>query len=414
MRAAQDSSARGQGQKQHLIDPETCIRCNTCESRCPTGAISHDEANYVVDFAVCEFCMACVRPCPTGAIDNWVVVTRPYAVAEQFQWQELPSQAALPDDSAMLPVDALDNEASAILDSAHRGMHGPAHAPESASKPRINVFTRLSPATAIVTGNLRITDTDAASDVRHIVLDFGVVPFPFLEGQSLGVVPPGTGRDGRPHAMRLYSIASARDGERPNTNNLALTVKRIVEPRSDGSVFQGVASNWLCDLSPGETIKVVGPFGATFLMPDDPEADLLMICTGTGVSPFRGFTHRRRRAMPRARSKLVLFFGARSPEELPYFGPLQKYQKNQLDCELVYSRLPGTNKEYVQNRLRNRAEDVASLLPRKTLHLYMCGLRGLEEGVESALADIGRAYGMDWRTVREEMRGTGRLHIETY
>ena len=109
--------------------------------------------------------------------------------------------------------------------------------------------------------------------------------------------------------MRLYSIASARDGERPNTNNLSLSVKRIVEGRPDGSVFRGVASNWLCDLSPGDTIPIVGPFGATFLTPDDPEAELLMVCTGTGVAPFRGFTHRRRRTMPHARGKLFLFFG---------------------------------------------------------------------------------------------------------
>ena len=36
-------------QKQHLIDPETCIRCNTCEISCPSDAITHDTHNYVVD-----------------------------------------------------------------------------------------------------------------------------------------------------------------------------------------------------------------------------------------------------------------------------------------------------------------------------------------------------------------------------
>ena len=33
---------------QHLIDPEICIRCNTCETMCPVGAITHDSRNYVV------------------------------------------------------------------------------------------------------------------------------------------------------------------------------------------------------------------------------------------------------------------------------------------------------------------------------------------------------------------------------
>jgi len=56
---------------QHLIDPEICIRCNTCEATCPVGAITHDSRNYVVIADKCNFCMACVPPCPTGSIDNW-------------------------------------------------------------------------------------------------------------------------------------------------------------------------------------------------------------------------------------------------------------------------------------------------------------------------------------------------------
>jgi benzoyl-CoA 2,3-dioxygenase component A len=399
----------GTARKQHLIDPETCIRCNTCESRCPTGAISHNADNYVVDPALCGFCMACVRPCPTGAIDNWFAVAEPHSVAEQFGWRELPKPApASGGDEAA--VDALDDEALALLEVAHQGMGGLSRAPASASKPRINVFNRGNPAVATVAGTLRVTAEDADSDVRHVILDFGPVPFPVLEGQSIGVVPPGPGPDGAPsHAMRLYSVASARDGERPNTNNLAITVKRVLLPG-----VRGVASNWLCDLRQGDTVEVTGPFGATFLMPDDPEADLLMVCTGTGVSPFRGFTHRRLRSAPNARGRLHLFFGARSPRELPYFGRLQTYQRSQLDYELAYSRLPGAAKEYAQDRLRRRAGDVAALLRRETTHIYVCGLRGMEAGVERALADIAVADGLDWPALRAGMRETGRLHIETY
>jgi len=44
--------------KQHLIDPEICIRCNTCEATCPVGAITHDDNNYVVRADVCNGYMA--------------------------------------------------------------------------------------------------------------------------------------------------------------------------------------------------------------------------------------------------------------------------------------------------------------------------------------------------------------------
>ena len=40
--------------KQHLIDPEICIRCNTCEATCPVDAITHDDRNYVVRADVCN------------------------------------------------------------------------------------------------------------------------------------------------------------------------------------------------------------------------------------------------------------------------------------------------------------------------------------------------------------------------
>jgi len=62
--------------RQHLIDPEICIRCNTCEATCPVGAITHDDRNYVVDAGKCNLCMACVPPCPTGSIDNWRLMPR--------------------------------------------------------------------------------------------------------------------------------------------------------------------------------------------------------------------------------------------------------------------------------------------------------------------------------------------------
>jgi benzoyl-CoA 2,3-dioxygenase component A len=383
--------------KQHLIDPEVCIRCNTCEATCPIGAITHDANNYVVDPNTCNFCMDCVSPCPTGSIDHWFVVPEPFSLEDQFSWLELPPKPPEP------ALDPDDSEAAALLDGAHAATGGRVPPPPSAAKPQINVFNRDAPARATVTGNLRLTVGE--TDTRHIILDFGSRVFPVLEGQSIGVIPPGTDAAGKPHAMRLYSIASARDGERPNTNNLALTVKRTAG---------GLASNWLCDMELGATLDVIGPFGATFLLPAAEDADILMICTGTGAAPFRGFTEYRRRHAPGTHGRLHLYFGARTPEELPYFGPLQKLPATLLQQELVYSRLPGRQREYVQDRMRARAEHITALLRRPNLHVFICGLRGLEAGVEAAFTDIAEAAGMDWATLRESLRTSGRLHVETY
>lgn len=87
---------------QHLIDPEICIRCNTCEDTCPIGAITHDARNYVVEADICNGCQACVPPCPTGAIDNWRTMRRDaaYPIAAQLTWDELPEEMAMPSPAA--------------------------------------------------------------------------------------------------------------------------------------------------------------------------------------------------------------------------------------------------------------------------------------------------------------------------
>jgi benzoyl-CoA 2,3-dioxygenase component A len=213
--------------------------------------------------------------------------------------------------------------------------------------------------------------------------------------------------------MRLYSLCSPRDGERPNHNNIAFTVKRVAEQR-DGALFRGVASNYMCDLKKGDTVELTGPYGSTFLMPDDPEANIIMICTGTGSAPFRAMTERRRRTMPGAAGELLLFFGARTPGELPYFGPLTKLPDSLIRRELVFSRQPDKPKEYVQDRIRKCADRVAALLASDQTCIYVCGLKGMEQGVEDAFAAVCSEHGLDWARIRNEMRNEGRLHIETY
>ncbi len=400
--------------RQHLIDPEICIRCGTCEETCPLNAISHNDDNYVVDAAICKYCMDCIAPCPTGSIDEWRVVEKPYSPEDQFRWDELPGQHEYANEELKEGSDnAVDQEAAELMATAHLLEAGKSKAPASAAKPSINLYNVSRPAIARVSGNLRITDESAANDIRHIILDFGSTAFPVLEGQCIGILPPGQDKNGKPHQMRLYSVSSSRDGERPNHNNLALTVKREVT-EIDGQVYKGIASNYICDLNRGDEVKVAGPYGATFLMANDPDANIIMICTGTGSAPFRAFTERRRRAMRDASGKFLMFFGARLPEELPYFGPLGKVPKSLLDKELVFSRIPGETKEYVQDRMRVRADDLAELLKDEKTHVYVCGLKDMESGVSEAFADICRVHDLDWEDIRTLMSSSGRYHVETY
>ena len=404
--------------RQHLIDPEICIRCNTCEETCPVDAISHDSRNYVVDAGKCGFCYACISPCPTGAIDNWrhVPEDNAYPLAEQLLWDTLPEQVALEDSqpAAAESAAALPEDVEKIAAASTSGQGGVAPPPWSAAHPYVNLYSIQKPAVAAVSGNFRLTAEDASSDIRHIVLDFGNASFPVLEGQTIGVLAPGLDANGRPHHVRLYSVASPRDGERPRYNNLSLTVKRVTADH-DGAAVRGVASNFLCDLKKGDKVNVVGPYGTSFLMPNHPGSNLLMICTGTGSAPMRAMTERRRRkSNPMEDGRLMLFFGARTPDELPYFGPLTRLPKEFIDINFAFSRVPDQARQYVQDLIRARAEDVVRLLRDENTYMYLCGLKGMEKGVDEAFSDICGRQGLDWKSLQAELLHQGRYHVETY
>ena len=418
--------------KQHLIDPEICIRCNTCESICPVGAITHDSRNYVVDASKCNLCMDCISPCPTGSIDNWrtMPLVRAYTPDEQLTWDELPPE--LPPEeleglSPATPVAAEPVEAPATTTTGEQtfvaSSFGSTLPPWSAAHAYTNLYgpkAAQKTVTATVVGNLRVTEVGKTAgsdyDTHHVVLDFGAMPFPVLEGQSIGVIPPGLDANGKPHHARQYSIASPRNGERVGHNNLSLTIKRVLEDHQ-GQPVRGVASNFMCDLKVGDTVDVIGPFGTSFLMPNHPRSNIVMICTGTGSAPMRAMTEWRRRLRASGKfegGKLMLFFGARSQEELPYFGPLQNLPKDFIDTNFAFSRTPGAPKRYVQDAMRERAADLAVLLQDPNTYFYVCGLKSMEEGVVLSLRDVAQGAGLDWDTIGAALKREGRLHLETY
>jgi benzoyl-CoA 2,3-dioxygenase component A len=416
--------------KQHLIDPEICIRCNTCEATCPVNAITHDDRNYVVRADVCNGCMACISPCPTGSIDNWrtMPVARAYSIEEQLTWDELPAELTPEQLEAegVAPAGEVVMQAQAVpapqppaapgevpFNSAQYGATVP---PWSAAHAYTNLFPPKSPTTATVVGNFNCTEAGYENQTHHIVLDFGAMPFPVLEGQSIAIIPPGTDANGKPHFARQYSIASPRNGERPGYNNVSLTVKRVLQDHQ-GNPVRGVASNYVCDLKVGDKVQVIGPFGSSFLMPNHPKSHIVMICTGTGSAPMRAMTEWRRRLRKSGKfegGKLMLFFGARTQQELPYFGPLQTLPKDFIDINFAFSRTPGQPKRYVQDAMRERAADLAALLKDGQSHFYVCGLKSMEEGVVLALRDVAVEAGLDWDTVGSALKREGRLHLETY
>jgi benzoyl-CoA 2,3-dioxygenase component A len=356
-----------------------------------------------------------------------------YSVPEQLTWDELPAEKS-PEEIGLrdqpLPVDPVAQvtvptaQVSGKIVEPGTSTYSTASfnsttPPWSAAHPYTQLYGPKGHAASIVatvTGNVRVTEQGREYDTHHIVLDFGSISFPVLEGQSIGIVPPGVDANGKPHKPRQYSIASARNGERPGYNNVSLTVKRVLTDHN-GNPVRGTASNYVCDLRVGDKVHVVGPFGSTFLMPNHPRSNIVMICTGTGSAPMRAMTEWRRRLRESGKfegGKLLLFFGARTKEDLPYFGPLQTLPKDFIDINFAFSRSPTQPRRYVQDAMRERATDVLKHITDPNSYFFVCGLKSMEEGVIYALRDIAQNAGLDWDKVSQELKTQSRLHMETY
>jgi len=119
-----------------------------------------------------------------------------------------------------------------------------------------------------VISNTLLTGPEAGGEVAHIVFDHeGNVPY--AEGQSIGIIAEGEDDKGKPHKLRLYSIASSAPGDYGDAKTVSLCVKRVVYQDEEGKEVRGVCSNYLCDLKPGTKVKITGPVGKALLLPKD-------------------------------------------------------------------------------------------------------------------------------------------------
>jgi ferredoxin--NADP+ reductase len=281
-----------------------------------------------------------------------------------------------------------------------------------------NLYRVSSPGTAKVLSNERLTP-DSPEDVCHIVLDLEGLSYRYLEGQSLGVLTPGVDEKGHANKLRLYSIASSRLGDDGLGRTASLCVKRVIfQLPETGHEYRGVASNYLCDTRPGDDVKITGPVGKTFLLPDDPGSNLILVATGTGIAPYRAFLRRIFHELPGWTGRVFLFFGIRTAAECLYRAELESYLEfpNVRLCYAI-SREQQTadgQRMYVDHRMAEQLEDLWRLLDRDDTYLYICGIKGMEDRIFGLLQQRAHADGISWGAFHRMLVETGRLLVETY
>jgi ferredoxin--NADP+ reductase len=246
---------------------------------------------------------------------------------------------------------------------------------------------------AVVVSSDRITPEGSAEEVRELVLDVGRPDFPFKIGQSIGIVVPGAPEFGKRDHFRLYSVADLPEQSESGRPRIKIAVRRCkyIDAYS-GEEFAGVASNYLCDLSPGDSIVMTGPFGIVFEVPEERDANLILIGSGTGIAPFRAFVKHLYRDVPDFRGQVWLFYGARSGLEMLYMNDekndfSQYYDEETFQAFKALSARPGWSDAIAwDTALQERGEELWAMLSDAKTYVYVAGLEKMLAELDAVFA----------------------------
>lgn len=288
----------------------------------------------------------------------------------------------------------------------------------------VNIYKPKNPYIGKCVSNEELVREGGVGTVRHLKFDISGGDLRYLEGQSIGIVPPGTDANGKPHKLRLYSIASTRHGDDIDDQTVSLCVRQLEyqHPETNETVY-GVCSSYLCNLEPGADVAITGPVGKEMLLPDDEDATIIMMATGTGIAPFRAFLWRMFKEQHenyKFKGLAWLFFGIPYTANILYKDQLegleQQFPENFRLTNAISreQQNPSGGKMYLQDRIKEHADELWQLLQKPNTHAYICGLKGMEGGIDEGMSEAAGKFGVDWSEYQRQLKKEHRWHVETY
>ncbi len=290
----------------------------------------------------------------------------------------------------------------------------------------VNIYKPKSPFIGKCLSSEELVQEGGEGTVRHLTFDLSGSDLHYLEGQSIGIIPPGTDANGKPHKLRLYSIASTRHGDHLDDKTVSLCVRQLEYKHPEtGETVYGVCSSYLCNLEPGADIAITGPVGKEMLLPDDEDATIIMMATGTGIAPFRAFLWRmfkEREQNPDYQFKGLawLFFGCAYTPNILYKEELEELQRQFPDNFRVTYAISREQKNkdggkmYIQHRIQENADELWQLNQKPNTHTYICGLKGMEGGIDEGMSAAASKFGVEWAEYQKQLKKEHRWHVETY
>jgi ferredoxin-NADP reductase len=199
-------------------------------------------------------------------------------------------------------------------------------------------------------------------------------PFQFKPGQFVTLDLPIS--DKKNKRLRSYSIASAPD----TTNVFELVIVLVEDGLGTNHLFKHVAV--------GDSIVYRGPSGV-FTIPEQFDTDYFLVCTGTGIAPFRSMLHHiYNQQIPT--QNIYLIYGTRTREDILYYKEMTEFQRliPGMHYVPVLSREAWDGQRgYVHAAYKTLCEN------KPNAHFMLCGWKNMVDEARNTLTELG--YGKD-------------------
>ena len=267
---------------------------------------------------------------------------------------------------------------------------------------------------AMLVSSEKITPEASGIEVRELTLDVQNPDFALELGQNVGVLSPGNKEFGQEHHFRLYSVADLPERGRSGLLRIKIVVRRVsYVDNYSGEEYPGRSSNYLCDLVAGDSITMSGPYGLAFEVPEEMDANLILIGTGTGIAPFRAFVKHIYKNVPAWKGTITLFYGAQSGLELLYMNDerddfAQYYDDETFRAFKALSPRPAWAAPIDwEGALAKRGEEMWKLLGQPNTYVYVAGLEKMRGELDVAFAQIAGSESK-WARRSAELKAGGR------
>ncbi|TWT79035.1 Ferredoxin--NADP reductase [Planctomycetes bacterium CA13] len=279
---------------------------------------------------------------------------------------------------------------------------------------RLQEYDTKTQVKAKVLRSERLTPPDSRHEVRDISIEIEDPDFDVEVGRNIGVLAPGSKELGQDFHLRLYGVADLPQTSTDGNKQITICVRRCTFiDQYSGEEYPGIASNYLCDLKEGDSLTVTGPYGQPFDVPDENDANLILICAGTGIAPFRAFVKHIYKDCPEFTGRIKLFHGGQTGLDLLYRNDEKDdfamyYDRDTFEAIDALSKRPGwTEKSGWGTAMLQRADELKNLLSDPKTYVYVAGVERIRDELDEVLSTVVGAT-KDWPKQKAELESEGR------